>query len=186
MASGSFVATARRLNMSPAMVANHVRALEDRLGARLLHRTTRKLSLTEAGQTYFDRVSQILAEIEAADTSIGDLQSTPRGTLRVNVSSVMSNFLVPLFAAFSAAFPEITLDLVTTDRMPDLIEEGIDLAVRANPDVQSRLILRQLVSLTVICCAAPDRRSLASQLSLLHVSGLHHANPGMAFHRTAR
>src|SRR5260221_7422225 len=81
VASGSFTAAAQRLNMSPAMVTNHVRALEERLGARLLNRTTRKLSLTEAGKAYFDQAALILAQVEAADSSIAELQSTPRGTL---------------------------------------------------------------------------------------------------------
>lgn len=153
--SSSFAEAARRLNLSPALVSKHVQALEDRLGARLLHRTTRKVSLTEAGQAYFDQASQILAEIEAADTSIRDLQAKPHGTLRVNASNVIFDHLVPLFTNFAAAFPEITLDLVTTDRMPDLVEEGVDVAIRANPDLESRVIARPLVSYQVICCAAP-------------------------------
>src|SRR5260221_6407826 len=153
--AGSFAAAAQRLNMSPAMVSNHVRALEERLGARLLNRTTRKLSLTEAGKAYFDQAALILAQVEAADSSIAELQSTPRGTLRVNAASILSTVVVPLFAAFGAAFPEITLDLVSTDRMPDLVEEGIDVAVRFNPEPESSLIERQLGSIRIIFCAAP-------------------------------
>ena len=81
--SGGFSAAGRRLNMSTTMVSNHVQALEDRLGARLLNRTTRKVSLTEVGRAYYDRCIQILADIEQADDIAGALQSTPRGTLRV-------------------------------------------------------------------------------------------------------
>jgi DNA-binding transcriptional LysR family regulator len=154
--SGSFAEAARQLNLSPALVSKHVQSLEDRLGARLLHRTTRKISLTEAGQGYFDKASQILAEIEAADTSIGNLQSKPCGTLRVNASNLISDHLVALFTSFAAVFPEITLDFVTTDRMPDLVEEGIDVAIRANPELESRVIARPLVCYRVICCAAPS------------------------------
>src|SRR5260370_19226493 len=154
VAAGSFAAAAQRVNMSPAMVTNHVRALEERLGARLLNRTTRKLSLTEAGKAYFDQAALILAQVEAADSSIAELQSTPRGTLRVNAANILSTVVVPLFAAFGAAFPEITLDLVSTDRMPDLVEEGIDVAVRFNPEPESSLIVRELWSFR-ICCAAP-------------------------------
>ena len=80
--SGGFSAAGRRLNMSTTMVSNHVQALEDRLGARLLNRTTRKVSLTEVGRAYYDRCIQILADIEQADDIAGALQSTPRGTLR--------------------------------------------------------------------------------------------------------
>jgi DNA-binding transcriptional LysR family regulator len=153
--AGSFAAAAQRLNMSPAMVTNHVRALEDRLGARLLNRTTRKLSLTDAGKAYFDQAALILAQIEAADSSITELQSTPRGTLRVNAANVLHTVVVPLLAAFNAASPEITLDVVTTDRMPDLVEEGIDVALRFNPEPESSLIVRHLGSFRIICVAAP-------------------------------
>ncbi len=132
-----------------------VRALEERLGARLLNRTTRKLSLTEAGKAYFDQAALILAQIEAADSSIAELQSTPRGTLRVNAANILQTVVVPLLAAFNAASPEITLDVVTTDRMPDLVEEGIDVAVRFNPEPESSLIVRHLGSFRIICVAAP-------------------------------
>src|ERR1700735_5303562 len=85
--AGGFSAAARRLNMSVTMVSNHVQALEDRLGARLLNRTTRKVSLTEIGRAYYERSTQILAELEEADRIAGALQATPRGTLRLHTSS---------------------------------------------------------------------------------------------------
>jgi DNA-binding transcriptional LysR family regulator len=154
--AGSFAAAAERLRMSPAMVSNHVRALEERLGARLLNRTTRKLSLTEAGKSYFDQAALILAQIEAADSTVAELQSAPRGTLRVNAANVLSTVAVPLLAAFGAAAPEITLDVVTTDRMPDLVEEGVDVALRFNPEPESSLIARHLGSFRIICVAAPS------------------------------
>src|SRR5260221_726607 len=94
VASGSFAAAAQRLNMSPAMVTNHVRALEERLGARLLNRTTRKLSLTEAGKAYFDQAALILAQVEAADSSVSEMQATPRGTLHVNAANILSTVVV--------------------------------------------------------------------------------------------
>src|SRR3979409_972886 len=124
--SGSFTAAAQRLKMSPAMVTNHVRALEGHLGARLLNRTTRKLSLTEAGKSYFDQAMAILSQVDAADASVTEMPAAPRGTLRVNAASVLSSGLVPVFDAFGCAFPNITLELITSDRMPDLVEEGID------------------------------------------------------------
>ncbi len=154
VASGSFAAAAQRLNMSPAMVTNHVRALEERLGARLLNRTTRKLSLTEAGKTYLDQATTILAQLEAADAGVSDMQATPRGTLHVNAATVLSAALVPVFDAFGCAFPEITLELVTTDRMPDLVEDGIDVAIRFNPSPESSFIVRHLGSFRVIMCAS--------------------------------
>src|SRR5690348_5351740 len=154
VAAGSFAAAAQRLNMSPAMITNHVRALEEHLGARLLNRTTRKLSLTEAGKTYLDQAARILSEIEAADASVSDLQATPRGRLQVNAASVLSAALVPLFDAFGCAYPEITLELVSSDRMPDLVEDGIDVAVRFNPPPESSYIVRQLGMFHVIACAS--------------------------------
>src|SRR5712692_5083744 len=105
--SGSFAAAAHRLSMSPAMVTNHVRSLEERLGARLLNRTTRKLSLTEAGRSYYEQSTLILAQIEAADVSIAALTSTPRGTLRINAAPVLTRNTAPLIAAYTAAYPEV-------------------------------------------------------------------------------
>src|SRR5258708_13588529 len=116
--AGSFAAAAQRLNMSPAMVTNHVRALEERLGARLLNRTTRKLSLTEAGKAYFDQAAPILAQIEAADSSIAELQSTPRGTLRVNAANIPQTVLGPPPPPFNPAPPPTTPDFPTPHPIP--------------------------------------------------------------------
>jgi len=154
--SGSFAAAAHRLSMSPAMVTNHVRSLEERLGARLLNRTTRKLSLTEAGKSYFDQCALILAQIETADTSVSDLQAAPRGTLHLNAANVLSHSVAPLISAFTAAYPAITVDLTTTDRMVDLVEDGVDVAIRFNQPPDSSLIVRRLGQLRIILCAAPD------------------------------
>src|ERR1700751_5501056 len=109
--AGGFSAAGRKLNMSTTMVSNHVQALEDRLGARLLHRTTRKVSLTEIGKAYYDRCIQILADIEQADDIAGALQSTPRGTLRISTNTHLVQFLSPVVAEFLAAYPDVTGDL---------------------------------------------------------------------------
>src|ERR1700679_2591261 len=87
--SGGFSAAGRRLNMSTTMVSNHIQALEEQLGARLLNRTTRRVSVTEIGQTYYERCSQILAEVAEANEAVGELQSTPRGVLRLNISPAL-------------------------------------------------------------------------------------------------
>src|ERR1700753_1883084 len=97
--AGGFSAAGRKLNMSTTMVSNHVQALEDRLGARLLNRTTRKVSLTEIGKAYYDRCIQILADIEQADDIAGALQSTPRGTLRIYTNTHLVQFLSPVVGA---------------------------------------------------------------------------------------
>src|SRR6266436_10306307 len=114
--SGGFSAAGRRLNMSTTMVSNHVQALEDRLGARLLHRTTRKVSLTEVGKAYYDRCIQILADIEQADDIAGALQSTPRGTLRIYTNTHLVQFLSPVVAEFMSSYPEMKLDLIIGER----------------------------------------------------------------------
>jgi DNA-binding transcriptional LysR family regulator len=155
VAAGSFAAAAQRLKMSPAMVTNHVRALEERLGARLLNRTTRKLSLTEAGRSYYEQCALILAQIEAADTSVSALTQAPRGTLRVNAAPVLTFNTAPLIAAYSAAYPEVTVEFTTTDRMVDLVEEGIDVAIRFNQAPDSSLIVRRLGAFKIILCASP-------------------------------
>src|SRR5580700_6959297 len=102
VASGSVTAAAKRLNMSPAMVTNHVQALEERLGARLLNRTTRKVSPTEAGHEYYERCNQILAQLEDADSRVAALHSLPRGTLRVNATTVLAYGLATLIGEFTA------------------------------------------------------------------------------------
>ena len=152
---GSFTSAAERLGMAPATVTNHVQWLEERLGARLLNRTTRKLSLTEAGRTYYDKCAIIVAQLEAVDSSISALNATPRGTLRLNAANPLSYVVAPLIAGFSAAYPEIAIELTTTDRMVDLVEEGIDVAIRFHHMPDSSLVMRRLSQFRLILCAAP-------------------------------
>ncbi|HZB90728.1 MAG TPA: LysR family transcriptional regulator [Stellaceae bacterium] len=155
VASGSFAAAAVRLNMSPATVTYHVQWLEQRLGVRLLNRSTRKLSVTEAGKIYHDQCAVILDQLEEADRSVSIMNSIPRGTLRLNVANVLSYSVAPLIGSFSAAYPEIAVELTTTDRMVDLVEEGIDAAIRFGSQNDSSLIARRLGQFRVILCAAP-------------------------------
>src|SRR5882724_12837582 len=103
--SGGFSAAGRRFNMSTTMVSNHVQSLEDRLGVRLLNRTTRKISLTEVGKAYYDRCTQILAVLEQADNVAGALQSTPRGTLRIHTATHVVKSIAPVVAEFLASYP---------------------------------------------------------------------------------
>src|SRR6202041_1985718 len=118
--SGGFSAAGRRLEMSTTMVSNHVRALEERLGARLLNRTTRKVSLTEVGKVYYDRATQILADIEQADDVAGALQSTPRGTLRIYTATHIVPFVAPVVADFLKRFSGVKVALPIGERMADL------------------------------------------------------------------
>ncbi|MGZ2457454.1 MULTISPECIES: LysR family transcriptional regulator [Rhizobium] len=141
---GGFSAAARRLNMSVTMVGNHVQSLEDRLGVRLLNRTTRKVSLTETGKYYYERSSQILAELEEADRTAGALSSTPRGTLRVYTSSAIVRFLLPVVSEYMELYPSISLDFSVGERMVDMIEDGYDLVMRTVPPPDSTLVARKL------------------------------------------
>jgi DNA-binding transcriptional LysR family regulator len=151
---GGFSAAGRKLNMSTTMVSNHVQSLEDRLGARLLNRTTRKVSLTEVGRAYYDRAVQILADIAQADDIAGALQSTPRGTLRIHTHTHMVQFVAPVLAKFLSAYPEVKADLTMGERNIDMIDEGFDIAVRMTPPPDSSLIVRGLATWRhVLCCS---------------------------------
>src|SRR5690349_2718005 len=152
--TGGFSAAGRKLNMSTTMVSNHIQALEERLGARLLNRTTRKVNLTEVGRAYYDRCTQILADIEQADDIAGALQSTPRGTLRIYTNTHIVQFLSPVVAEFLGSYPEMKVDLSIGERNVDLIDENFDLAVRMIPPPDSSLIVRSLATWRhVLCCS---------------------------------
>ena len=178
--SGGFSAAGRRLNMSTTMVSNHVQALEDRLGARLLNRTTRKVSLTEVGRAYYDRCIQILADIVQADDVAGALQSTPRGTLRVYTATHIVQFVAPVITEFLAAYPDVKVDLSMGERTIDLIEEGFDVAIRLTPPPDSSLIVRSLATWRhVLCCsqAYVEKLGRPEQLSeLAERNCLRHVN----------
>jgi len=155
---GGFSAAARRLNMSVTMVGNHVQSLEDRLGARLLNRTTRRISLTETGKYYYERSSQILADLEEADQAAGALATTPRGTLKIHSSTAVVRFLLPVVSEFMALYPLISLDFSVSERMVDMIEEGYDLAIRAVSPPDSTLVVRKLTPWRHMLVCSPAYR----------------------------
>src|ERR1700737_1495223 len=170
--SGGFSAAGRRLNMSTTMVSNHVQSLEDRLGARLLPRTTRKVSLTEVGRAYYDRCVQILADIEQADDIAGALQSTPRGTLRIYTATHIVQYIAPVVVEFLATYPDVKVDLTMGERAVDMIDDGFDVAIRLTPPPDSSLIVRSLATWQhVLCCshAYLERHARPEQLSDLAV-----------------
>jgi DNA-binding transcriptional LysR family regulator len=177
--SGGFSAAGRRLNMSTTMVSNHVQALEDRLGARLLHRTTRKVSLTEVGKAYYDRCIQILADLEQADDIAGALQSTPRGTLRIYTGTHIVPFVTPVAAEFLATYPDVKIDLIMGERTVDIIDEGFDVAIRLTPPPDSSLIVRSLATWRQVLCCSPgylEKHGQPQQLSELSQHNcVHHA-----------
>jgi DNA-binding transcriptional LysR family regulator len=177
--SGGFSAAGRRLNMSTTMVSNHVQALEDRLGARLLHRTTRKVSLTEVGKAYYDRCIQILADLEQADDIAGALQSTPRGTLRIYTGTHIVPFVAPVVSEFLATYPDVKIDLIMGERTVDIIDEGFDVAIRLTPPPDSSLIVRSLATWRQVLCCSPgylEKHGQPQQLSELSQHNcVHHA-----------
>jgi DNA-binding transcriptional LysR family regulator len=156
-ALGSFSAAARALGLSQTMVTKHVGAIEDRLGARLFIRTTRRLTLTEAGQRYREAVERILAEIEEAEAEAAADTVEPRGTLRLNAPlSFGFREISPALAEFARLYPALTVDIGLNDRMIDLVEEGWDLAIRIGRMKDSALVARKLAPIRTIVCAAPD------------------------------
>ncbi|MBB2962031.1 DNA-binding transcriptional LysR family regulator [Methylobacterium sp. R2-1] len=156
-ALGSFSAAGRALGLSQTGVTKHVAALEARLGTRLLHRTTRRLTLTETGRSYLEACERILAEIAEAEAAVGAEGVEAHGTLRLNVPlSFGVREIAPALAAFSAAHPALTIELGLNDRRVDLIEEGWDLAVRIGTLADSNLIARRLASSRIVVCAAPS------------------------------
>jgi len=154
---GSFSAAARALRLSQTMVTKHIAALEDRLGIKLLHRSTRKLVLTEGGRNYLAACERILAEIEEAEASASLDRIEPRGTLRLNVPLTFGfRQIVPALAEFSRLHPSVTVDLGLADRYVDLIEEGWDLAIRIGRLKDSSLVVRRLAPCRTVVCAAPS------------------------------
>ncbi|OPA91253.1 LysR family transcriptional regulator [Pseudomonas fluorescens] len=153
---GSYARAAERLNLSPQMVAKHVTALEQRLGARLLNRTTRRQSLTELGSAYYERCKHILTEAEAADSLAQVMNDTPRGKLRITAPVTFGSYsLMPLITAFLREHPDVEIDLHLTDRFVDLVEEGYEVAFRIGPLATSSLTARPLAPYNLVVCAAP-------------------------------
>jgi len=154
---GSFTAAARALGLPKSTVSRHVAALEDRLGVRLLHRTTRTLRPTEAGESYYDRARQILADVDDAEQEVTELQSNPRGRLRVTAGvSFGAAYLGDIVSTFSKKYPDVEVEINLTDRYVDLIGEGFDVAIRAGRLDDSSLIAKRLGSARQLICGSPD------------------------------
>lgn len=155
---GSFAAASRHLALSPAAISKNISELEAHLAVQLLNRTTRRMSLTEAGSTYYDRVVRVLDDLDDADGALHAMQHTPRGLLRV--SAPMTVTLLGLSSAmpeFLSRYPELALDLRLDDRRVDIIEEGFDVAIRASGNLEdSSLIARKLMTMEHVVCGAPS------------------------------
>lgn len=155
--AGSFVAAAEQLGLSKAAVSRHIADLEARLGVRLLHRTTRKLSLTQEGEVFHARARQLLADMEEAEAEITSRSREAVGGVRVSVPvSFGIRHLADAWGAFRRKHPKVTLDIQLSDRVADLAEEGFDLAVRIARLPSSSLVTRQIASTRMVLCASPQ------------------------------
>ncbi len=153
---GSQAAAAPDLGVTPAMVGRYVRALEDRLGTRLLNRTTATQSLTEAGLAFHARASLILDQVDDAEMAAAERQTEPRGALRLNAPMVFGvRYLAAAVAEFGRLHPQVRVDLALNDRVVDLVEEGYDVGVRIGQLPDSSLVARRLAPCHVMLCASP-------------------------------
>lgn len=155
--TGSFAAAALRLGTSSGQASKLVSKLEAELGARLLHRTTRALSPTEAGQVYYDRLRGLLEDFDALEAEMRATGKEPRGKIRLSAPlSFGLSRLSPLLSSFASRYPEISLDVQFSDRLVNLVDEGFDMAVRVGKPGDTTLIARKLCSVRVIVAASPD------------------------------
>jgi DNA-binding transcriptional LysR family regulator len=180
---GSFISAARTLGLPKTTVSRKVQDLETRLGAQLLHRTTRKLGLTEAGNIYFDMCQRIARELDEAESAVGQLQGGPRGWLRFTAPySIGTTWIAPLLGEFHARYPEVRIDMVLNNEPLDLIDQSIDVALRVGHLPDSNLIARRLAVFRTQVYASPNY--IARYGEPLHPDDLqHHRTLAMSKHR---
>lgn len=182
--AGSFAAAARALGVNTSVTSKHVSALEAELGAKLLIRGTRRLELTEAGAAYVRHCARVVEEVEHARQAVVQMQSTPRGRLRVSAPpGLIAGLVVPWLPEFRQRFPLIELDVSASNRFVDLAEEGYDLALRVTDVLQPNVVARKLADMSVVACAAPsylDRRGVPREpMDLLQHDCLQFTPPGL-------
>lgn len=154
---GSFLRAAERLRRSSSHISRQVARLEERLQARLLYRTTRRVSLTEAGQTFFSRCQRLIEERDEAFVAISDLHSAPTGLLRMTAAVTYGErFIVPLVNAFMSQYPQLRVDIELSNRSLDLVQEGYDLAIRLGRLSESSLIATRIAPRSLYLCASPE------------------------------
>ena len=154
--AGSFVRAAGALDLSKAAVSRYVAGLEARLGVRLLHRTTRRLSLTDEGEVFYARSKELLAGLEEAESELRSRSAAARGTLRINAPVTFGILhLAPLWGAFRERHPQVRIELTLADRVVDLVEEGYDVAIRIAVLPDSTLISKRLANTRIVLCASP-------------------------------
>jgi DNA-binding transcriptional LysR family regulator len=155
--SGSFSAVAREASVGQPAVSKQITALEAHLGAQLLRRTSRSLSLTEAGQDFYESAVRLIDDLEAAESRVGRGQTAPSGLIRVTVAPVFGRlYLVPRLQQFFARCPDIIVELVVADRLVNLVEEGVDLAIHNGELRDSTLIVKKIATTPIITVASPS------------------------------
>ena len=155
--SGSFSAVAREAGIGQPAVSKQIAALEARLGAQLLRRTSRSLSVTEAGQDFYESAVRLIDDLETAVSRIGRGQMAPAGLIRVTVAPVFGRVhLLPRLGEFFARFPDIVVEIVVTDRTVDLVQEGVDVAIHNGPLTDSSLVARKIAATPVVTVATPE------------------------------
>ncbi|WP_201588623.1 LysR family transcriptional regulator [Psychrobacter sp. Pi2-51] len=154
---GSFSKAATTTQLSPQLVSKYIAKLEEQLHTRLLNRTTRKVSVTEAGSQYFIHAQQILLSIDEMEAQLGGLQQLPKGILRISAPvSFALKHMAKLVTDFQARYPSVTVDLQLSDRKVDIVEEGFDVALRIGQLESSSLIAKKIAPIRVVLCASPD------------------------------
>lgn len=154
--NGSFSDAAKKLSISKAMASKHVQSLEHSLGVRLLDRTTRKLNLTDVGSAYYAKADSILADIDEAELAISQLNSEPKGTLKIMAPPSFGAFhLSRALSVYLRKYPDISTEIELTNRMPDLVEDGIDLAFYLGELDDSTFVARKIASTRRVICASP-------------------------------
>lgn len=182
---GSFAEAARRMGVSAPMVTKYIGHLEHALGSRLLNRSTHSLSLTDSGHAYYQRCVQLLEDIDEAEAIAGAQSATPRGSLRMSVSSDFGvNHLGPVLLEYSRQHPDVRIEVSVSNHLVDLVEEGFDLAVRITTQLRTNLVARKLASSNLIVCAAPAylARHGVPQIpeNLVHHNCLSFSDPSLA------
>lgn len=155
--TGGLTAAGRVLGLAPSSVSRRISELEDMLGVRLLHRTTRKLSLTEAGEIYYERTRDIVRAVEEVNLAVTEERASPSGILRVTVpASVARLHVAPAVAAFHARYPAVKVVMSVSDRLADIVDQGLDVAIRIGPLEESSLIARKVGESRRLVCAGPS------------------------------
>src|SRR4051812_14065925 len=154
--AGSFIGAAQATGASKAAISRHVGELEQRLGIRLLHRTTRRLSLTEEGRIFFERAKELLEAIDDAEAQLTQRAGEARGIIRINAPVTFGALhLAPLWGPFADAHPKVSLEITLSDRVVDVVDEGYDLAIRITRIPDSTLVTRKLATTRMVLCASP-------------------------------